>query len=344
LRICHVNLARTFRGGERQTLLLASECVKRYGIGRTLLVCRRGGTLAARAGEIKGLEIYEVDSQFSGHYQVNQWIPDLVHAHEGRAVYWGFIHDILFGTPYILTRRIQNQHKPRFLNILAYQRARHIVAISRAIEAELRERFTSTTVIPSTVAPKSSHSRRICEKIPRSILMAGALDPAKGHKVMLRALISMPTDWTLYIIGDGAELESIAQFINAHGLQNRTHLYAWDSDKAHTLFETCEYFAMPSIHEGLGSVLIDAMNAECLVVASDIGGIPDLVIDGVSGRLFPTNNALAIANTLVDLDGHQSLKQALIEAGKEIASQHVPSVMMSKYEVVYHQVASEFKT
>jgi glycosyltransferase involved in cell wall biosynthesis len=341
LKICHVNLSRTFRGGERQTLLLAIECVKRYGSSSTLLVCRRGGTLAASAGEIEGLEVFEVDSQISGHYRVKRWSPNLVHAHEGRAVYWAFIHYILFRSPYILTRRIQNQRRPRLLNQIVYNRARHIVAISRAIEAELRERFTLITVIPSAVAPEPVHSRRVSEKKPRSILMAGALDPAKGHSIMLKALVSMSPDWTLYIIGDGPKLESITNFIDVHGLGPRTQLFAWDSKKIRELLESCEYFVMPSLHEGLGSVLLDAMGAGCLVVASNVGGIPDLVIDNVSGRLCPPGDPESIVATLVDLDSNQDVKEALRKGGKKMAGQHMPSKMMSQYEVVYKKVLSE---
>lgn len=341
MKICHVNLSRTFRGGERQTLLLAAECVKRYGFGSTVLVCRRFGALADRAREIDGLTIIEVGSQLSGHYRVTRWSPEVVHAHEGRAVYWAFVHNVIFRLPYILTRRIQNQHKPRFLNVMAYRRARHIVAISRAIESELRERFTSITLIPSTVPSTPVHLFPTGPRMPRSVLMAGALDPAKGHIVMLEAFLSMPTDWTLNIIGDGPELESIATFINVHGLLSRVHLFAWDSEKVTELLGSCEYFAMPSLHEGLGSVLLDAMGAGCLVAASNVGGIPDLVIDHVSGRLFPPDDSESITATLIDLDSKPGLKESLIKGGKIIAKQHIPSNMMSQYEIVYEKVLSE---
>ena len=341
MKICHVNLARTFRGGERQTLLLVAECVREYGPDNTSLVCRKGGALRDKAREVQGLTIFEVDSQITGHFKVARWSPQIVHAHEGRAVYWAFIQHMLFRVPYMLTRRIQQQHKPRLLNSIALNKAERIIAISSAIESEMRERFTSITVIPSTVMSVSVDSELLAQKRSRSVLMAGALDLAKGHGVMLQAFELLPKEWSLYIIGDGPELESINNLIELSDARSRIHLFPWDPHNAHKLMGACEYFAMPSLHEGLGSVILDAMQFECIVIGSDVGGIPDLVIDQVTGLLFPPNNPASIQRTLIDVDSNSRLKQSLIEAAKKHASQHVPSVMMSKYAEVYEEVLSE---
>jgi hypothetical protein len=104
-RICHINLAGGFRGGERQTELLIRELAARNWTQR--LVARAGGTLADRCREIPGLEIAEVVPN-----PVTAAIAargsSVVHAHEARAVYSGWLLQRISKTPYVVTRRIDH--------------------------------------------------------------------------------------------------------------------------------------------------------------------------------------------------------------------------------------------
>ena len=107
--LCHINLARHFRGGERQTELLVRELADSGWPQR--LVVRRGNPLAERLAGLNGIEIREVSSNPVAAALATRG-SSIVHAHEARAVYSGWLASHLFRIPYLLTRRVVNPQAP----------------------------------------------------------------------------------------------------------------------------------------------------------------------------------------------------------------------------------------
>ena len=120
MRICHINLAKSFRGGERQTLLLI-QGLSAFGVEQTL-VCRDGSVLADKAREIADLRIQPIRKPFLLQTGTTK-NSDLLHVHEGRANRFAFLASVLHRVPYVITRRIPNLPSNNFLTRLAYQRA-----------------------------------------------------------------------------------------------------------------------------------------------------------------------------------------------------------------------------
>src|SRR5687768_16986937 len=133
-KIVHVNTARGFRGGERQTELLirglASQNV------RQALVARRGGALAARVRGL-GIEVREVTG---GVWSVTRATRDatLIHVHEGRSVYAAFLRSLLSGTPYVITRRVNNPIRNHWFAHKAYARAACVAAVAPQVGEIIR--------------------------------------------------------------------------------------------------------------------------------------------------------------------------------------------------------------
>lgn len=88
LRIMHVNLARGFRGGERQTELLI-QTLAAHGVSQQL-VCRGDSPLRAHLQGTPGLKFVTANHQLMGHWRAEP--ADLVHAHEAKAVHWAWLH------------------------------------------------------------------------------------------------------------------------------------------------------------------------------------------------------------------------------------------------------------
>src|SRR5262245_16713705 len=100
ITIAHVNVARGYRGGERQTELLIREL---EGTGlKQVLVARRGGPLARRLNDSR-IEIRPVHGNPFGVALATRG-ADLLHVHEGRSVYAAYLHWLLWRTPYVITR------------------------------------------------------------------------------------------------------------------------------------------------------------------------------------------------------------------------------------------------
>jgi glycosyltransferase involved in cell wall biosynthesis len=341
LKICHVNLASGYRGGERQTWLLLLECIKRYGARNAAIVCRRGYRLESLANSIPGLLVVAIDTQLEGHFLIKGFRPQITHAHDARAVYWAWLHRKLFRTPYIITRRVQDALKDKISTRLVYESASHVVSISEAVYREVKKFRPDSTVIRSTI-PAASTEPDNEERRGKSILVAGALDERqKGQSVMISALTLLPEAWTLRIIGDGPDLNFFQELIANLGLNQRVELEPWDDQVVLDAMRRCEYFVMPSHHEGLGTILLDAMGAGCICVATEVGGIPELVIDGETGCLIAPADKRVLAERLMAIDSQQRWKNKIRENAIKFSKELVPSKMMTNYETIYQRILDD---
>ena len=115
ITIAHVNVARGYRGGERQTELLIREL---EGTGlRQVLVARRGAPLARRLNDVR-IEIRRVQGNPLGVAFATGG-ADLLHVHEGRSVYAAYLRWLVSRTPYVVTRRVNNPIRSSWLGHLA---------------------------------------------------------------------------------------------------------------------------------------------------------------------------------------------------------------------------------
>src|SRR5690606_2423309 len=115
--IVHVNIARSYRGGERQTELLIRGLASQ-GV-RQVLIARRGGVLASRFRDLD-IEVRETSGHVFSVARATRG-ASLVQVHEGRSVYAAYLRALLSGTPYVLTRRVNNPIREHFFAHRAYR-------------------------------------------------------------------------------------------------------------------------------------------------------------------------------------------------------------------------------
>ena len=306
--ICHFNLAPHYRGGERQTELLVRALAKR-GLAQRLVI-KRGNSLADRCSDIVRLEIREVASN-----PVAAGIAArgsrVTHAHDGRTVYSGLTANLFFGIPYIITRRVVAPQSKKAVRVWAYRRAGHRVAISNAVVDAMRIRHPDITadIVPDASAGfdfNEDAAQKIRAIRAGKILIGhiGALDHShKGQSTIVEAA-RMATDehpdWHFLLCGDGKHEQSFREEI---GDLANIELVGW-VDNVGDYLASFDLFVYPSLHEALGSTLLDAFEFGLPVVASNVGGIPELVEDGVNGHLIEPENpeqmVAAIASILAD--------------------------------------------
>ncbi len=336
---CHLNLAKDYRGGERQTEILIRELAAQGYSQR--LVIKRGNTLKARCRDIPGLEVCEVASNPIAAGWAARGCR-VVHAHEGRTVYGGLVANLLFGIPYIITRRVVAPQKDRMLRRWAYQRAGRIVAISSAVVRSIRARFNGAqpAIIPdahSGFVADSAAVEAIRGRYPGKTLIGhiGALvNSHKGQMTIIdvaRQVEESRPDWQFVICGDGEDERRYREAIG--GLRN-IELTGWVENVGDYL-ASFDVFLYPSLHEALGSTLLDAMHFGLPIVASNVDGIPDVMADKVNGRLVPPGQPEAIVSAIDDLLQDPE-KLAEIQAGnREKAKMFDVGQMTRAYLDVY---------
>lgn len=338
--ICHLNLAPGYRGGERQTDLLIRELAAR-GLAQRL-VARRGGSLVARCADVDGLEIREVTPNPAAAGLAVRGSA-VAHAHEARTAYSCFLAKTLFGTDYLITRRVVAPQAPSWARSLAYRRASKVAAVSRAAADALQVRHPELepVVVPDACASfdvDAAEVERIRAARPGRTLIGhmGAYDHShKGQLTIIEAAriaVEQHPDWHFLLCGEGRDE---ARFRAEIGELPNVELVGWVENVGDWL-AAFDLFVYPSLHEALGSTLLDAMGLGLPIVASNVGGIPEVVEDGVNGQLIapesPAQLVTAIAYVLERAD------DALRDANREKAARHSVTAMADAYETLYREI------
>ncbi len=156
----------------------------------------------------------------------------------------------------------------------------------------------------------------------REVLFVGRLVERKGVEVLVRAvaLLRERRDIRLRIVGQGAWRPRIEQAIRVCGIQDAVKLMGRvDDEELRRVYDDSDLFVLPAIvdakgdTEGLGVVLIEALRAGLPVIASDAGGIPDIVVGGETGWLVPPNDVGALARAIDEvLDDPAEAKRRVV--------------------------------
>jgi len=341
LQVAHVNLARGFRGGERQTELLIRGLAD-HNI-QQVLVARSNSPLVARLDDVD-LEVRGCSGSLWGGFRATQG-ADIVHAHEGRGVYAAWLRSIVSDTPYVITRRVNNPIGTGALTQRVYRRAACVVSISAEVAAVvcdydplIRSRIihSSSSKLPVT----DDTVRAIRDRFPGKWLIGNiaALDNAqKGQEYIIdvaRELRESHPDLQFVLVGDGADATMLQE--QANGLSNVT--FAGFVDNVGDWLAALDLFVFPSNKEGMGSVLLDAMDRGLPVIASRAGGIPSIVKDGHNGILIDARRPDQLRDAILRLHDDADLRASLGSRGRKFSSSFGPEVMSAAYCALYDEV------
>ncbi|WP_336270249.1 glycosyltransferase family 4 protein [Vreelandella arctica] len=294
--------------------------------------------------DVKGLRFQSANHQLAGHYRLGD--TQLVHAHDAKGVHWAYLHYRLTGTPYLITRRVDSPVKRKWFNQQCYSHASARVALSHVIKRLLEaNQWGDVKLIASAyarLAPSPDATRIFREDFANKFLVghAGAVvDRHKGQRLLLQAaqkLERQAPDIQFIFLGDGEDAKTLKA--ESSSLSNVSWL-GFKSNIADYL-AGLDVFAFPSRNEGLGSVLLDVMQLGIPVIATDVGGIPDIVQHEQTGLLIPNNDANALANSIMRLRDDAALQQRLVHRATERLDQYSPQSMTASYWHLYQAIVS----
>ncbi len=161
---------------------------------------------------------------------------------------------------------------------------------------------------------------------PYDVLSIATLQPQKGHAVLVaaaRLLVEHGVAVRVRMVGEGEERPALEAAIAAAGLADHVLLLGRQPrDRIAELLGEADVVVQPSIvlpsgkTEGIPVALMEALASAVPVIATAVSGVPELVEDGVTGRLVPPGDAAALADALVDLQSDPALAARLAEAGR----------------------------
>lgn len=276
--------------------------------------------------------------------------PDIVHTHLFGSDVWGRIAASQLGIPVITTEHNINASEGALKQVikkLLRNATKAYVAPSHAIADDMSVRY----LIPKervTVIYNGIDSQKFSQKTlppsfqdPLRCLIVGRLVKQKGHTAAIAALAQLhDISWTLTIVGNGEEKSRIEKCIRAYELEDRIMILPATTDIA-SVYKTHDVVLVPSLWEGLGLVVMEAMAAGRLVVASHTGGISELIEQQKTGVLVPAGESLLLADTLRWVYNHKPVCKEIAKRAKKYAEQNFDlSVMVKEYERLYNTLVT----
>ena len=341
--LCHVNLATGFRGGERQTYLLMDRLSNQGW--QQKLIARKSGKLAELSQSVDNLTIVETSInplQYLGHFAN----VDIVHMHESRAFLTLHVSGHLRQTPYVLTRRVQRKPRQSWLNQSVYSKANAVVTLSDAIGQIVNESLgikLNYSVIPSAKTGFSFNSgevQSIRSRLKGDFVVGhiGTLDDShKGQLQIIetaRRFSASHPEICFVLVGEGRDFELFKQQTAA--LDNIALVGLVDN--VGDYLKAFDIFLFPSRHEGLGSILLDALDFGLPVIATDVGGISEIIENGVNGFLVKPDAIDDICESILGLYSESTLMEQIARANTEKAKSYTVGTMADKYVQIYQRI------
>lgn len=280
---------------------------------------------------------------------------DVVHTHNTEPLIGAGIASLLAGTRTLVhtdhARPFPDKRRYMVMEHLLSYRAYRVVGVSDDTTRNLRryERIPRRKLltIENGIAG-ASYDVRIDTAAKRRALGIGERGPViglgarieeqKGILYLLQALVLLRPrfpDITLLVAGTGSALPPLEQAARELGVADHVRFLGVRMDMPE-LLQLFDVYAMPSVWEGLPMALLEAMAAGCPVVASDVGGIPTALTDGVTGTLVPPRDpdalAAAIGSLLQDAARRDRYRA---EARRAFRERFSAEAMTRRYEALY---------
>jgi glycosyltransferase involved in cell wall biosynthesis len=363
LTLFHLDGERTHRGGERQLLFLAAELERRGH--KNVIVCRSGTRLEDDALK-SGLETLTLPflSEFD---PVSAWRlrrraveseRPVLHSHTSHAAALAFLAAQGARVGRVAHRRVSFPPGRGLGFDLKYKRAQAAVAVSDFVRGQLIEAglepskaHTVPDALPPGLTPdfaqsaRAKRSERAAELglDPGAIWLGNfaALTREKGQSTLLRAYARVRRDFprsALVIAGEGplgGELSALAEEL---GISPHVRFLGWRAD-ASSLIACLDLYAHPSLDEGFGSVVLEAMACGVPVAAARAGGLGELVRAGETGWTAEPGDAVGLAAAMLDALRDDGRRASVARAARERSAGFTVERMADRMEAVYMMAA-----
>lgn len=345
LRSLQLDAGRAWRGGQRQVFLLARELRARgseplvVGVGGAPLL-ERAQTAGLATADVRMRTDWDLRSAKRVRSLVRTWRPDVVHAHDARSHAIALVALAGDATPLVVTRRVTFGLKA--VRVKYGPRVTRYVAISDAVKgAMVRDGISPQRIevvrsgVPTPVVRVRRDWRAELGWPADSVVVGvvGAMTAEKGLEQLFRMATWLPDEAirrTRVVLLGGSET----------GEMSIGPLRGWRAGFVHEIYDAMAGLDMlwhPSLEEGLGTALIDALALGVPPVAYAVGGVPEIVQSGVNGLLVPARDARAFAEAHVQMLGDDTRKE-LAARGPLRAAEFSVEKMTDAIEQVYQKV------
>ncbi len=350
MNVLHLTASRFFGGPERQMLALAGSLPP--PVRSAFASFSEGGLCRAFLDEVRrcgqtGLELrYDTPRLFAALREIVRLLRkqriDVLCCHGYKANLLGLLAARWVRTPVISVSRgwTGETLRVRLYEILDRRVLRQMDCVVAVSHGQAKKVLRSgvqpskMNVIHNAVHPRTADDvqseyadrlRGLFHEPPRLIVgAAGRLSPEKGFDVLIDAAATVSRvhpQAAFVLFGDGALRESLQAKIHAGGLDEKFILAGFHADY-HSYLPHVDLLVLPSYTEGLPNVVLEAFAAGVPVVATAVGGTPEVVEDGRCGYLVPPGDAAELAGRIADVLSDDDTRRAMGAQGRERVAKH----------------------
>ena len=250
--------------------------------------------------------------------------PIVVHTHGAEANFHGLLAARVAQVPVRIGEEIGiPDHSKRAQCVFRYifSTAHRIIGISQAVTDWLVENGeVSHKKAVRIFNPVQLPDLRVRKKQEENIFrigFVGRLEPVKNPKVLvdvLKVLLNKDVPAELWLIGDGTERTAIKNRIHELELQEKIHLFGYQNNPSEFLYQ-CDVYVQPSLSEGFGLAVVEAMGCGLPVIATATGGVPEIVQEGVTGWIVKKPDTVSLVDAF--LKAWQLGSNQLFEMGEK---------------------------
>jgi glycosyltransferase involved in cell wall biosynthesis len=370
MRVCHVAMGDLWAGAEVQLLALMKYLVRLPGFECSVILLNEGKL----ADELRKLSLTLVVvsekrlSPVAIAYRLAkiflQLRPDVVHTHKYKDSILATIVARCVRVPHVV-RVVHGMPEPfkgirnwkmtiytlvdRFVTSLFIDR---VIAVSSDIENVLSQIYGADRVVcihngidleaaHATVERQEKRKQWSIDEEAVVVGTVGRLVPVKGHTMLLEAMRMVRhsnQNLTLLLVGDGPLRGYLEAEAKRMGLE-RAVIFAGHQEQSYDFINIMDIFVLPSLHEGIPMVLLEALALERPIIASRVGGIPEVMSHGLSGMLVPPANAGELAAGLLEMIEDRAKARAFGVAGRnQVEQEFNAGIMANRTAAMYRSL------
>lgn len=330
IKIVHI-LNKLSYGGAEKLLLDICRKIDKSQFEVSVVVLKSNNDLVSKF-EDYGITVQVFDKKSKFDLQVIERVtdylknvkPDIVHTHLFAGDFWGAMAARQAGVKVIVSTK-HDTLKESFLRDFLARKSRKkmtkIVAISDAIRdyliKEEKVSLNKVEVIYNGIDVNRFYNpdKKLFREEALIIGSVGRLSKEKGHKHLIRACRFLKNkDWKLIIVGDGPLRKELEELRDSLGLEQRVE-FVGEVDDVRPYLNKFDVFVLPSVSEGLSLAVLEAAAAGNFLIATKVGGVPEIIKHKETGLLFKPKNIEQLVDYLNWIDDN---REATVRMAKKL--------------------------
>jgi len=369
-RILHVIKVKGVSGAENHLLTLLPELNRTFDISLVFLV-EPGNDMEDFVSKFKahGIPVLRINMRYhldptviwKIYYLIRKWKPHIVHTHLLHGDLYGISAALFTGSKILVSTKhgydnYENTSVFYRLNGILGRWLDKVITISHALKPKVAE---AEGISPSKMVTihygldAEEYAALKDEGLARSILgvgpevcilgTVGRLVPVKGYETLLEALAGLARDYRLLIMGDGPQRGALEKKCGELGISEKVVFLGFTS-RVSAILSGIDLFVLPTLGEGFGLVLLEAMAHRLPIVSTNTMAVPEIVEDHHTGLLVPPRDVTALRRALETLIKDPARRRVMGEEGwKKLKNEFSVDRMVRETSDLYKDLLEKYR-